>query len=85
MVSFTFIVSQFDSQFKTLVLLTECPIAPPWYPTLIAVCQGLSVQPEWYGSVTIVCVAAVIVTRDMVDGPTLVFFRCLSFDCITTK
>ena len=84
MVSFTFPLSQFDSQFKTLALLTECPVAPQWCHTPTAVCQGLSVQPEWSGCVTIVCVAAVIVAHDVVDGSTLVFFRCLSFGCTTT-
>ena len=30
-------------------------------------------------SFTYVCVAAVDVTRDAIDGPTLVFFRCFVF------
>ena len=56
---------------------TECPVAWQWSPTPVGlsrfVCSlnlclgGLLVSPMY--------VAAVIVTRDVVDGSTLVFFQ----------
>ena len=38
---------------------------------------------EWSLGFTYVCVAAVDVTRDVIDASTLVFFRCFAVGCTT--
>ena len=45
----------------------------------IQVCVFFESLAEWSLSFTYVCVAAVDVTRDVIDGSTLVFFRCFVF------
>ena len=48
---------------------TTCPVAQQWYPIAGGLCRF----------VCSLCVAAVVVTRDVIDGSTLVFFRYFVF------
>ena len=68
--SFIFLLCQLDFRVSISVFFmdTECPVAWQWSPTPV----GLS-RFVFSLSFTNVCVAAVFVTRDVVDGYTLVF------------
>ena len=78
--SFTFLLCQLDSQGSTLVFFmdTECPVARQWSPTPVGLSRFVCSLNLWL-SVLYVCVAAVDVTRDVIDGSTSVFFRCFVF------
>ena len=61
---------------------TECPVARQWSPTPVGLSRFVSSLNLWLSirfSLANVCVSAVVVTCDVVDSPTLVFFQCLTF------
>ena len=78
MASFTFLLCQLDSRVSTLVFFmdTECPVAQQWSPTPIGLSRFVCSLNLW---LSVLLVAAVDVTHDVVDGSTLVFFRCFVF------
>ena len=80
MSSFSFILCQLDSQVSTLVFFvdTECPVARNWSPALVGLSRFVCSLNLWL-RVLYVCVAAVNVTRDVIDCSTSVFFRCFLF------
>ena len=57
---------------------TECPGPRHWSPTLVGVSRFVCSLNLWL-SILYVCVAAVDVTWDVIDGSTSVFFRCFVF------
>ena len=69
-----------DSQVSTLVFFmdTECPVARQWSPTPVGLSRFVCSLNLWL-SVLYVCLAAVYVTCDVIDGSTSVFFRCFLF------
>ena len=78
--SFTFLLCQLDTRVSTLVFFvdTECPVARHWSPTLVGLSRFVC-SLNLCLSVLYVCVAAVDVTCDVLDGSTSVFFRCFVF------
>ena len=57
---------------------TECPVARQWSPTPVGLSRYVCSLNIWL-CVLYVCVVAVDVTRDVIDGSTSVFFRCFVF------
>ena len=80
MASFSFLLCQLDSQVSTLVSFmdTECPVARQWSPTPVGLSRFVCSLNLWL-SVLYVCLAAVNVTRDVIDGSTSVLFWCFVF------
>ena len=78
--SFTFLLCLLDSQVSTLVffMYAECPVAQQWSPAPVGLSRFVCSLNLWL-NVLYVCVAAVDVTRDDIDGSTSVFFRCFVF------
>ena len=57
---------------------TECPVARQCSPTPVGLSRYVCSLNIWL-CVLYVCVVAVDVTRDVIDGSTSVFFRCFVF------
>ena len=84
MATFTFLLCQLDSCVSTLGFFvdTECPVARQWSPTPVGLSRfvcSLNLRLSAF-LVSPMYVAAVVVTRDVVDGSTIVFFRCTTIE-----
>ena len=81
--SLTFLLCQLDSRVGISVFFIDTescdPVVVSYCYWFIQVCVFFTSLAEWSLGFTYVCVAAVDVTRGVVDGSTLVFFRCFVF------
>ena len=79
MASFTFLLCQLDSRVSNLVFFMDTVSCGPAMISYSCWFVQFCVFFECSLSFTYVCVAAVDVTRDVIDGSTLVFFGCFVF------